>query len=638
AGGYINYYYYGQFIIATLIKLTGIVPTTAFNLAVALLFALVFSAAFSVGAGMTGRVWVGLAAGVGLVVLGNLEGVWQLAAQWQAIAHHQQPPTYDYWASSRVIPCLGNRGNPNVPCYDTTINEFPYWSFLYADLHAHLIALPIVVTIIAGCASLVASARDQLHAWRPALLTLGVLAFSLGTVLVVNTWDVPAYAVLIGLALLIRVMPLEDGPAGWAIMRAAWPWPRLRNLLAAIVGVVALAALLFVPFTSHFQNFVSGIGTQDGATAPYQFLAIFGLWLFLLVSFFTVEAFDALGAVFGAALPVTWRLGIVSGGLLALLLALVSLKAFLLLTLVAGIALALIVPMTARRLFTYVVLLLGVIIALGVEIVYVRDFLDGSPYERMNTVFKFYYEVWTLFALGGVLALAWIIPRWRGSAHGAARRLTLAPVIQVAWSTMLVLLVAGSTIFLFEGTSARVQDPVIWAQQQPPPEGIQPAGLSLDGMAYMRGWYPSDYQAITWMNQHIGGMPVLVEANLGMYTWSGRVSIYTGLPDVVQTGHEHEQRYGAVQPNGDQITPRVNAVNAFWATGNPQEASQFLRTYDVRYVYLGQLERTCYTMVNGGCQPMAAGALTKFTALEQQGVLKPVYATSDVVIYQVVTP
>ena len=109
-------------------------------------------------------------------------------------------------------------------------------------------------------------------------------------------------------------------------------------------------------------------------------------------------------------------------------------------------------------------------------------------------------------------------------------------------------------------------DPAIWAAVQPPPGGVQPQGLSLDGMAYMRGWYPGDYDAINWMNEHIGGMPMIVEASGGVYEWYGRVSIYTGLPDVVQLGHEGEQRYGGQQPFGDQIGPRQQDLHQFWGT------------------------------------------------------------------------
>ena len=48
AGGYLNYYYWGYFILAIPTRLAGIVPTTAFNLAVPLLFALTVSGAFSI--------------------------------------------------------------------------------------------------------------------------------------------------------------------------------------------------------------------------------------------------------------------------------------------------------------------------------------------------------------------------------------------------------------------------------------------------------------------------------------------------------------------------------------------------------------------------------------------------------------
>ncbi|MDT9150879.1 DUF2298 domain-containing protein, partial [Escherichia coli] len=86
----------------------------------------------------------------------------------------------DYWASSRVIPY--------------TINEFPYWSFLYADLHPHLIDLAVVVLIIASCGSLLVATKAPTRVIVPAL---AVLTLTLGAAGAINTWDLPTMAVLV---------------------------------------------------------------------------------------------------------------------------------------------------------------------------------------------------------------------------------------------------------------------------------------------------------------------------------------------------------------------------------------------------------------------------------------------------------
>ena len=49
AGGYINYYYYGFVLVATPVKLLGIVPTIAYNFILPTLFAIVATSAFSLG-------------------------------------------------------------------------------------------------------------------------------------------------------------------------------------------------------------------------------------------------------------------------------------------------------------------------------------------------------------------------------------------------------------------------------------------------------------------------------------------------------------------------------------------------------------------------------------------------------------
>ncbi|HLY30155.1 MAG TPA: DUF2298 domain-containing protein, partial [Ktedonobacterales bacterium] len=343
------------------------------------------------------------------------------------------------------------------------------------------------------------------------------------------------------------------------------------------------------------------------------------------------------------------------------------------------------------KLLTYALLVLGLCVAFGVEIIYVRDFLDNSPWERMNTVFKFYYQVWTLLALGSALAFAQMAPRVAGEPAHAAQpeaansaredessmtaastetRPWAAPsyadqegddtwdeedapgsapdsgvglalpgwliglskgAVKTAWLLALAGLIAGSSIFLFAGTQARLQDPQEWAAVAPPPGGVQPQGLSLDGMAYMRGWYPQDYDAINWMNQHIAGDPTIVEASNGPYAWYGRVSIYTGLPDVLGwSSHEAQQRYP------DQVYGRQSDVQNFYGTSDPGAALAFLHTYNVKYVYVGVLEETCYiTDSANNCIPMSQAALAKFTTLTQEGALRVVYHRDQTTIYEV---
>ncbi len=191
AGGYINYYYYGFVIVGTPIKLLGIIPATAYNIVLPIWFTLLILGGFSVGWNLYRGIplskalsWgeqrkkpiifallAGLASAVGLAVLGNLgtvkliiQGFQQLASggavlneaalvqkivwAFQGLKQFLQGspmPFYPgdwYWFPSWVIP-----GEP--------ITEFPLFSFIYADLHAHLIAFPLTVFAVSWSLSVV---------------------------------------------------------------------------------------------------------------------------------------------------------------------------------------------------------------------------------------------------------------------------------------------------------------------------------------------------------------------------------------------------------------------------------------------------------------------------------------------------
>lgn len=620
SGGIINYYYYGYVIVGTLIKLTGIIPTTAFNLAIPTLFALTFSGAFSIVHSFSRRVPLALLGGYLVALLGNLDGAVQVVQNLTDIVQHVPVPAFNYWQSSRVIPF--------------TINEFPFWSFLFADLHPHVIDLPIAVLMLGVVASLFLSQKIMVATKREAqwsrLLWYLCAALVLGTIACVNPWDMPVYALVLGVGLLIDNFYTErTEPLVRRVFSAG-------QALCLALLLYALGYLLYWPFYASYQQlYVNGLGLVTRSTTIVDYLHVFGLWFFLVVSFLLLELYRwwqqaAAARPPSAFLARLWRwpawLRVSLYMLICLLLligcAWLGIRALLGVLLALGLVLFLMRGVFSKRSqdehfwnvstrYTYLLLLLGLGIGLGIELVYIRDFLDGGDYARMNTFFKFSMSIWLCFGIGGALAIEQI---WKGL-HGFVKR---------GWFLLLALLMMGSSIFLVGGTYARVQDHQNWIAYQRP---VQSANYlpTLDGFAFAHAWYPGDAQAIDWLNANISGSPVILEAATPYdFTWFGRVSVYTGLPTVVGwTGHEGEQRYQG------QPVDRQTDVSLIYSMVDPTLAVELLHHYHVRYIYVGGLERAAYAA-------QSSAGLDKFDHMVQQGLLRVVYRQDGVTIYEVV--
>jgi uncharacterized membrane protein len=248
----------------------------------------------------------------------------------------------------------------------------------------------------------------------------------------------------------------------------------------------------------------------------------------------------------------------------------------------------------------------GLVITLMVEVIVLVGDIG-----RMNTVFKFYLQVWTLFAVGAAAALGWLLNALPGWYPGWRR----------VWSAALILLVAGAALYPIAAGRAKILDR--FGPDLP---------NSLDGMQYMESSYydwqgpmdlSQDYRAIRWLQENVQGSPVIVEANLrDLYRWGSRFSIYTGLPGVV--GWEwHQQQQRALTP-GAWVSERIAEIDHFYMTASPQEALAFLRKYGVKYIIVGQLERNIYP----------GPGLEKFEA--QNGSLwREVFRDQATVIYEV---
>ena len=673
AGGYINYYYYGQFIVSIMVKLTGIQPSVAFNLAVPTLFALTVGGAFCVaynlapdgksGESSGGKeggirdsgfadwraIYWGLLGSLFVAVLGNLDGMVQMVEKMGDLGgssfHSTIPgleglvrlvpglvrvisgqplPAFNYWDPTRVIPF--------------TINEFPYFSFLFADLHPHMIGIPFTIlflalayNVVAGGRRTGADARGQWGVTFEEFLGWAVIPLCLGALAVINTWDFPTYLGIIGCAFLLR------------------QWKRGRVNLLRVVGfatlVGSLSLVLYWPFFQHYNALHVGVGLVKGRTDFWAFMTIWGFFLFVLITFLLTELlrqrsgsgilrFLRLVARRWETLPhlselykalareqtMGYLLGAYALGIVLILLAgLALLRYWVLVLLVPPLVLAALLLLyreaSAEEVFIYFLIFTGFLVLVGCELFYLKDFLQGGDHRRMNTLFKFYIQVWVLFGLAAAVAL----PRlWTGLGRWRSR------VLRYVWMGLLFALLFSACVYPLLGTPQRVADRF---------PGERPSIGTLDGMAYMTvgsyAWPDDsnrielkyDYEAIQWLLANVKGTPVIAEAALPYYREGGsRVASYTGLPSLLGAQHAGEQRYAW------QVGQRDGEVRDFYTTGDIGRALELIRNLDVSYIYVGRLERTTYDPIG----------LAKFDQMVEEGYLTVPYSNEEVKIYRVV--
>jgi uncharacterized membrane protein len=255
----------------------------------------------------------------------------------------------------------------------------------------------------------------------------------------------------------------------------------------------------------------------------------------------------------------------------------------------------------------------GLIVLLGIEFFFLRDWLGGGDWYRMNTLFKFFIQVWVMFAVVAGVTLPQLWERaWNW----------FLPT-QLVWRTAVILLLLATLIYPILGTRTRVDDRF-------PGEANRPPIGTLDGLAYMTvgtfEWPAGrpvqlqyDYEAIQWLQDHVEGTPIIAEAKVGYYREGGmRVAAYTGLPSVLGGLHQNEQRYPS------QVGARDMVVNEFWNTPDSGRTLELMDQLGISYVYIGQVERITHGDHVGN----------KFEQLRQQGELELVFENEQTRIYR----
>ncbi|MGI8968121.1 MAG: DUF2298 domain-containing protein, partial [Chloroflexota bacterium] len=511
-----------------------------------------------------------------------------LIGNWHSVVGHDVPGTFAlFWNSTRVV------GGGN------TINEFPFFSFLLGDLHGHVMALPVTIMVIGLAASSVrAPFTWGLHSNPATIARLAISAGVAGSLYAINSWDLPAYLLVLAGGLAINAYVTDDSERWW------------RTPLTTIPAVGVASIFLFLPYWAHYRSPAHGIGLVSTPADPFQFLQVFGLFFLALILVLLAyglvyqpsreEAQDSedipekgrsaleVGAIRGLDTYLYLGALTAAGLIIGLRFHLWTLVILLAMGYAAATMLQRVLnverPMRADALALALVLV-GLLMLASTEVVYLRDEFDGSPLYRMNTVFKFYYEGWTLLGLAGAFGTwrAWTLLRKHfGPALG--------------WGALFI--VAAGTV---AGLAYTVRAPgSAWNG------GV---AVSLDGMSQLAAAHPTDAAGIRWLSDHRKDNAVELEATGGDYNSSyARVSTFSGLPTVLGWGG-HELQWRGPDP---EIAKRTADINTIYNTTNVARARSLLRTYGVQYVFVGDTETSCTRDVHTCFSPAGLAKFPRF--------------------------
>ena len=612
-GDTVSYYYLGYWMMGALTKLTGITSNISYNLAMSLVPALGATAIFGLVSSMVSAdsprlrhaIVGGVAAAIVLVATANLEGGLEFAKAngmgssrfWDWVGIEQLDDTVPlseswrpeqhwwWWRASRVISSYD--GDELI---DQPIAEFPFFSFMLGDLHPHVMSVPFVLLLLAVLFNFY---RSPLPPWRGfdprSVGTVLLLALALGGLGFTNMWDLPVFS-----AMLLGIVALKTyATSGGSLLAVV----RVGLLYWSIV--FGLALLLILPYLLTFTSQVTGISPVAIATTrPLHLLIIWALFLAAVAPFVLIvfcgptlrqdwARLSATAVLVGFAPYVVWAfLFLEEGGSSEELVG--RLFHVMPLALLVGVAVYSAIwsatePGSATgRTFGLALAALGLLLIMGPELLFVDDSFGGR-WDRMNTVFKLYYQGWiVLAAVSGFAIYFW--GELRERAMGFRRAMVHL------WSAVFLVLLLGSAYYPPAAAASKGD--------------LFHEGATLDGLAFV-GPKGAEYRAIQYLRDNASRDSAILEAvgdervsgvdlngngntlDGPDYTEFGRISASTGIPTVLGwPGHELQWR-GSSEP----FEGRAQDVLTIYRTTSVEEAQNLLAKYSVDYVYVGSRER-----------------------------------------------
>ncbi len=589
AGETVRYYYGGHLLSAIITLLTGTDPRFGYNLSLAAWYGALVMGVYGLArllakradrsgqrAGIAGALLVGAASNLQPAVRTVLwlvpDSIATALARTLSVPIEglaQSPESFSYWNASRVIRTVST--DPESVRIPT---EFPFFSFLNGDLHAHMISPLFLVLVATLCYGYYQADQEENRRRMAILVTTGLAS---GWIALTNTWSFPTSLGLVFLTVTFST-PLVGESLQQRLrdrlVRAGGNRPPIRWIATELVAAIGALGTLTIPaavglisVAPFWSTAVSGRQLAIvSVPTPYGPLFVV-LGVFLLLFAGITLRINALRTLFERQ-PIA--VGLFAGTIVAV--ALTDILPALVLT--APIALLVWHQLRTANEddsitagFTGVLILAGAAIVLLVELFYVKE---QAGIHRFNTVFKAYMQIWVLWAIAGGVATAWL---WESNRTGW----------RTAGRLLVALLVVSTAIYPVLATTNHVTSPKIGGTLEEP---TLDASVILDQ-------HPKEAPAIRWLDNRSGQPTIASAPGTHIYRWVNAEATLSGLPTVAGWAHEIGYRNRSVYER------RVSDVDSLY-TGNQSTARQIIHRYDISYIYVGPNERARYDTISVG--------------------------------------
>ena len=570
SGYSLNYYYYGQYLVALLTKLSGIPSNISYNLAIPTFFSYSSILAFSFTSNLSHLFrkakglsfeWnkipllSGLSAIFFVLLFGNFDSILQIN---NILLGKQE--FFDYWRSTRIISSVSS---------GLEINEFPFFTFLFADMHAHLLSIPMLISLITISFLLYYENSSGSIRLKDIMILL-FLSLLTGTIKATNSWDYPL-AILIVLSSIIMLN--YYGPGSNRL--------KFFKTILYFLFYFIFSKILFFNFDNSFIMPEFALTFSNWKTPFLSMIQILFLpiTLVMLFAFLYVNNFRNKFKLLYPKFSITLNKQIII--FLALFLLGIILGTFhqfltIFLFLIAILIVLAILFIKSKffendsKLFAWISLLLFIGFAIPI---FTELFVVKNDINRMNTFFKFNFQSWILLNLASSLLLPFIIYEINNKFQ------------KIIYIFIIVCLTTIGMSYSIYSIKPRILD------------RFDNENYDLDGIAYMSNNKYSQkgnmislsdsYNAVKWINSNIEGNPVVLEHSTDLYSWSSRISIYTGLPTVLGWDwHQKQQR----SLDSNSVILRKKQIQEFYSTESFEYIQDFLDFYNVGMIIFGNVE------------------------------------------------